>query len=105
MENHTNKQCLNISAWNVHGLGEKMKDEIFMSKIKSDINILLETWKGECKGNNITGYNCISKSRKKKKKAKRYSGGIIVYYRKEYAKGITYMINGTTSQNRLWLKL
>ena len=105
MENPTNKQSLSISAWNVHGLGEKTKDEFFLCKIKSDINILLETWKGECKDNNILGYNCISKSRKKKRKAKRHSGGIIIYYRKEYEKGITHIVNGTNSQNRLWLKL
>ncbi|CAC5383251.1 unnamed protein product [Mytilus coruscus] len=41
---------------------------------------------------------------KEKKNARRHSGGIIGYYKKEIAKGITN-INGTKSQNRLWLKL
>ena len=35
-----------ISAWNVRGLGDKMKDDLFRNKIQSDINILIETWKG-----------------------------------------------------------
>ncbi|CAG2224327.1 unnamed protein product [Mytilus edulis] len=73
--------------------------------IKSDINILLETWKGECKEYNIPGFNTFSKIRKKKKKAKRHSGGILVYYKKIYSKGISHIQEGTNSQNRLWLKL
>ncbi|CAC5370981.1 unnamed protein product [Mytilus coruscus] len=105
MGTHENRRSLTISAWNVRGLGDKIQDELFIDKIQSDINILLETWKGECKDYKILSYNTISKIRKKKKKnARRHSGGIIVYYKKEIAKGITN-INGTKSQNRLWLKL
>lgn len=73
---------LTISAWNIHGLGDKSNDDFFLNSIKSDINILLETWKGECKEYNIPGFNTFSKIRKKKKKAKRHSGGILVYYKK-----------------------
>ena len=62
---------ISISAWNVHGLGEKHKDSIFLEKIKSDINILLETWTGETKNTNIPGYISISKVRKKKEKIKK----------------------------------
>jgi hypothetical protein len=36
---------------------------------------------------------------------KRPSGGIIVLYKKELTLGITYIQNGTKSENRLWLKL
>ncbi|CAG2257164.1 unnamed protein product [Mytilus edulis] len=104
MGTHENKRYLTISAWNVRGLGDKIQDDFFIDKIQSDINILLETWKGECKDYKISNYNTFSKIRKKKKKARRHSGGIIVYYKKEIAKGITN-INGTKSQNRLWLKL
>lgn len=35
-----------ISSWNVQGLGSKYRDEDFLSNLKYDINILLETWKG-----------------------------------------------------------
>ncbi|CAG2210414.1 unnamed protein product [Mytilus edulis] len=96
---------LTISAWNIHGLGDKSNDDFFLNSIKSDINILLETWKGECKEYNIPGFNTFSKIRKKKKKAKRHSGGILVYYKKIYSKGISHIQEGTNSQNRLWLKL
>ncbi|CAC5380717.1 unnamed protein product [Mytilus coruscus] len=40
---------LSISSWNVHGIGDKLKDELFIENLKGDINILLETWKGESK--------------------------------------------------------
>jgi hypothetical protein len=42
---------------------------------------------------------------KEKKRSKRPSGGIIVLYKKELTLGITYIQNGTKSENRLWLKL
>ena len=42
---------------------------------------------------------------RKKKRSKRHSGGIIVLYKKELTLGITYIQNGTKSENRLWLKL
>ncbi|CAG2202169.1 RAB1A [Mytilus edulis] len=95
---------LSISSWNVHGLGDKLKDELFIENLKGDINILLETWKGESKEFKLEGHCIISKSRKKKK-ARRYSGGIIVTIKKPYFKGITYLKEATTSPNRLWLKL
>lgn len=99
------KNTLSISSWNIHGLGDKINDPLFIQKISSDINILLETWKGDTSKNKITGYNYISKSRKKRKNAKRNSGGIIVYIRKEVFKGIEYLKNATISENRLWMKL
>ena len=102
---NNNKRQLSISSWNVHGLGDKYNDSIFLEKIKSDINILLETWTGEKKETNIPGYLTISKSRKKKKKARRYSGGIIIYYKKHIHKGLTYLKNASNSENRLWIKL
>lgn len=59
---------LTFSAWNVRGLADKIEDISFTDKLQSDINILLETWKGDCKKYNIEGYSCISKVRKKKRK-------------------------------------
>ena len=100
----SNKQ-LSISSWNVHGLGEKHKENLFKEKMKSDINVILETWKGENSQTQIDGFICISKSRKKHKKSRRHSGGIIVYIRKILFKGITYLSDATTSPNRLWIKL
>ena len=99
------KKQLSISAFNVHGLGDKLSNNSFLNDIKSDINVLLETWKGENKEFNTHGFLAINKIRKKKSKAKRYSGGIMVLYKKEIHKGLTYLKDGTNSPNRLWIKL
>ena len=109
ISNMSNKEILlekiTISAWNIHGLGDKINDEFFLDKIKSDINILLETWRGESKEYKIPEYSMFSKSRKKRKKAKRHSGGIIVYYRKSLGQGISVVQNGSFSENRMWIRL
>ena len=84
-------QQLTISSWNVHGLGDKIRrPTFFLENLTNDINILLETWKGDSDKYKVIGYNCISKARKKKKKARRHSGGgIIIYFKKEFMKDIT----------------
>ncbi|CAG2185067.1 unnamed protein product [Mytilus edulis] len=66
---------------------------------------LEETWKGESKEYTIPGFNTISKIRKKNKRGKRYSGGIIIFYKNSIHQGLTYVKNGSLSNNRLWLKL
>lgn len=99
------QQQLSISSWNVRGLGDKHTDDFFLSKIKSDINVLLETWKGENQNTQIEGYISITKCRKKHKKSKRHSGGIIIYIKKSIYKGVTYLLKETSSPNRAWLKL
>jgi hypothetical protein len=55
LKNSTNAYLsqLSISAWNIHGLGDKIEDNIFREKLNSDINILLETWTGENKKYNF----------------------------------------------------
>ena len=58
---------LSISAWNVHWLGDKINDILFVEKLSSDINILLETWTGVKPKANLQYYLSISKCRKKKK--------------------------------------
>lgn len=98
-------QQLTISSWNVRCLGDKIEDPRFLENLTSDINILLETWKGDSDQYKVISYNCISKARTKKKKARRHSGGIIIYFKKEFTKGITYLKEVTLSQNRLLLKL
>jgi hypothetical protein len=68
LKNSTNAYLsqLSISAWNIHGLGDKIEDHIFREKLNSDINILLETWTGENKKYILPEFNTISKCRKKK---------------------------------------
>jgi hypothetical protein len=73
---------LSISAWNVHGLVDKINDNFFVEKLSSDINILLETWTGVKPKANLQDYLSISKCRKKEKRSKRHRGGIIVLYKK-----------------------
>ena len=59
------------------------------SKIKNDVNIFLETWKGLNSELNITGFKILQKFRKKNKRSRRYSGGIIVLYKNYLHKGIS----------------
>ena len=70
---------ITISSWNIRGLGDKYIEEDFLKNIKYDINVILETWKGESVDSQIEGFVTISKSRKKHKKSRRHSGGIIIY--------------------------
>ncbi|CAG2193071.1 unnamed protein product [Mytilus edulis] len=99
------KTNLSIGSWNIQGLGGKLEDDYFLSSLKYDINILMETWKGADSSTNIVNFNYVQKSRKKKLRSKRYSGGIIVYYKSTLHKGISEVLNVTKSDNRLWLKL
>ena len=96
---------ISISSWNVNGLGQKHRDNLFLDHIKCDIHILLETWKGESPDIKIPNYGSFSKCRTRKKKARRNSGGIIVYFKNHLKKGIEYLVNSTESKNRMWIKL
>ncbi|CAC5415300.1 unnamed protein product [Mytilus coruscus] len=96
---------LTVSSWNIRGLGDKYTDDLFIDNIKSDINVILETWKRENAETQIENFVSISKCRKKHKKSKRHSGGIIIYIKKEIFKGITNLSKASTSPNRIWLKL
>lgn len=96
---------LTISSWNVQGLGDKCRDDFFVSCLKYDINILLETWKGTDQNYNFEGYKIIQKCRKKKKRSRRFSGGIVIFYKSELHKGITEVSEISLSENRVWIKL
>ena len=99
------KTNFSIGSWNIQGLGGKTEDEQFVSCLKYDINILLETWKGSDSNSNIEHFKILQKSRKKKLRSKRFSGGIIIYYKSNLHKGISEVNNVTKSENRLWFKL
>ena len=96
---------LSISAWNVQGLGDKCNDVNFLSYLKYDIDILLETWKGTEPNFCIPQYNIFQKCRRKKKRFTRFSCGILIAYKSNLLKGIMEMKDVTSSENRLWLKL
>ena len=61
---------LSISSWNVHGLGDKMKDPMFLDFLNKDINILLETWKGCQKILKLKAITLSLKYARKQKKPK-----------------------------------
>ena len=96
---------LTIASWNINGLGDKCRDDFFISCINYDINILLETWKGTDNELNMPDFNVLQKCRKKKRRSRRFSGGIIICYKSKLHNGITELNNITTSLNRLWFKL
>lgn len=96
---------LAISSWNIQGLGDKCRDDFFLSFMKYDINILLETWKGTDHNYNLKDYKIFQKCRKKKKRSKRFSGGIVILYKSTIHDGIKEICDVTSSENRIWLKL
>lgn len=96
---------VSICSWNINGLGQKHRDESFIENVKYDINIILETWKGDSPDIKIKDYYSFSKYRMRKKRARRNSGGIIVYIKNEIKRGVCLMENITQSKNRIWLKL
>ena len=70
MKNIDKIDKLSISSWNINGLGQKYRDEDFFNQINYDINIILETWKGDCPDIDVPNYVSFSKCRKKNKELK-----------------------------------
>jgi len=58
---------ITISSWNIRGLGDKYIEEDFLKNIKYDINVILETWKGESVDSQIEGFVTIQKVEKNTK--------------------------------------
>lgn len=96
---------LSIESGNINGLGDKCRDDLFMSCLKYDINIILETWKGSDSSLNLSEFKTLQKCRSKHKRSKRFSEGIIILYKTKLHKGIQELQDVTTSQNRIWFKL
>jgi exonuclease III len=91
---------LSISSWNVNGLGDNCKDDLFLSCMKYDINNLLETTDANF---NIPDFKILQKCRKKQRRSKRFSGGIVILYKSKLHKGIYELQYMSTSKNRIWL--
>ena len=101
---------LNVCFWNVNGLAkEKYEDEDFGEIInKYDIVCCTETWWGGNEEKNEykipKGYRKIKHNRREKnKKAKRYSGGILVLYKKNLHKFVK--VKDNSKENTLWLEI
>ena len=95
---------MNIAYWNIHSLNEgKMEDDLFISSIcKYDIVCLSETMLSESPGN-LPGFSSpfIVKPIRNKRKG-RASGGILIYTKPNYQKGISEIKQNNFS---IWLKL
>lgn len=50
---------LSIESGNINGLGDKCRDDLFMSCLKYDINIILETWKGSDSSLNLSEFKTL----------------------------------------------
>ncbi len=102
----SNKQNLSISSWNIHGIKEKLDNDLFLKRMNIfDINIVLETWHGVHENISIKGYNSLSKARPKNKKAWRCSGGICIFYKNTLSNSIEEINCKHNSPNVLWFKL
>ena len=98
---------LSISYWNIEGLHDKIhgcKIPYLNKHLKSDIEILSETW-GKCTHyNEIDNYDLIKIDTQKDPSIKkgRNSGGIIIYYKKYLSKQIKII---KKSINYIWIEL
>ena len=88
----TTSQCyLKFQSFNVEGISNQLKNDVFLSSIKKfDFISLVETWLQESSKINIEGYYCFNKCRRKAKKARRYSGGICILVKKTLRKGVQF---------------
>ena len=109
MEHNKKKYDLKIGFWNVNGLNrEKTSEECFQQHIQLfDIIFLLETWHEKGSADQLHHppeylYECVF--RKHKKKKGRASGGILVYYKKEYKNILSFPFKNS-SENILWIKI
>ena len=101
----TASQCyLKFQSFNVEGISDQLKNDVFLSSIeKFDFISLVETWLPESSKINIEGYYCFNKCRRKAKKARRYSGGICILVKKTLRKGVQFF--SSNSDRFVWWKL
>ena len=101
----TTSQCyLKFQSFNVEGISNQLKNDVFLSSIKKfDFISLVETWLPERSNINIEGYYCFNKCRRKARKARRYSGGICILVKKTLRKGVQFF--SSNSDRFVWWKL
>lgn len=95
---------LKIAQWNVNGIKGKLKYQDFVNSINCyDVCILTETWVTE--KINIDNYyvECLPAT-KLKNKPGRYSGGVLVYIKKELGK-IIKIVKDRKRNYGLWFKI
>ena len=93
--------CLNIGG---NAKVKCLSPDIIQIVNSHDIFLILESWLGpDDRCPHINGFTNFRSERKKKCKARRNLGGIIVYVRKEIARGVIKL--DTSSTEAIWMKL
>lgn len=100
---HGNVTVMNIAYWNIHNLNErKFEDDMFISSVcKYDVICFAETMLGDSPGN-LPGFAPPFILKPKRKKRGRPSGGLLIYIKPHYKKGITEI---KQNQYSIWLKM
>ena len=81
-------KLLKICSWNIHGLKNKVDDQMLINSIKEkDVIFLCETCLTDSNGISIDGFYNFSKHNIKGKKG-RPSGGLSVFIKDNIRKGI-----------------
>ena len=98
------RNILNIAAWNINGLVNKISDRYFVNTVNDfDCIVLCETWLSQAlDSNSIDGLVPFSKIRPKNAKARRSSGGISILLKPEVRKGVKFIEN--ENDICIWLK-
>lgn len=95
---------LSIASWNINGLGDKLKDDLFKKEIsKHDIIFLLESHVATSDMDTIDGFHCTQVNHHKTKQNGKIDGGIIMLLKPHIIKGIT--IIDKSQQDYIWCKL
>ena len=71
--------------------------------VNHDIICMCEAWTNERSNITLEGYEHYAFYRKRKPRAKRDSGGLILYYRTDIAKGIKFLKN--VDESVIWIEL
>jgi exonuclease III len=102
---YINLSTLNIACWNIHGLGNKLDDSdrsLLDIISKFDVFAMVETWLSDQTSPKVEKYHGFHKYRPKSYKAKRSSGGISLYVKRDWKRGIKRLEG--KNEYILWIK-
>ena len=96
---------LNIGSFNIQGsLQKKTTYNDFKDFINNtDITVIQESWLQKGDKLKFKDYLFFKANRKKSKKAKRGSGGVLIFYKEQYAKGICRK-KSSDEKHVIWIK-
>ena len=92
---------LQLACWNIHGFHVDKINEVLANN-NYDIFGIVESWESNI---SLPGYSHITvHATKAKGKKGRRSGGIIVYYKKEFS-SLNIISKVITTKDYIWIKL